>query len=520
MPSLKELLDTIKYPSKEKTELITKAYYYAEKAHLPQKRYSGEPYFNHVFETAKILAELGMGRRTISAGLLHDVLEDAGVSNEDFEKEFGKEILFLVQGVTKLGTIRYTGEQRHVESLRKLFVAMSNDIRVLIIKLADRLHNMRTLDHVPAEKQRRIALETMEIYIPLAYRLGMRKLKREMEDLAFKYVYPKEFDELNNLLKEKRALRIQSLEKFHKSLLKALAKENVAHVTSDNRMKSLYSVHKKLTHKTRDIDKIFDISALRINVDTIADCYKVLGVIHGQWRPLPGRIKDYIAFPKPNGYQSLHTTVFTGDGSIVEIQIRTHEMHERAEYGLASHIAYKENENVTSLEDPNFFWFQQFFPRPQKSPAKKRNDIDKNRVHHIPEWIKRLVDVQSYVSIPTEFIDNLKTDFFEHRMFIFDGNGEVIDLPIGSTPLDFAYEFDVETGNHFHGAKVNGKFVSMDTHLKNGDIVEIITKKTPQVTLNWLTYCKTSYAKRQIQIALGMDHPTTEQGLNPTPQNS
>ncbi len=496
MTDLNELLSLIKYPSKEKVDLITKAYHYAEKAHLPQKRYSGEPYFIHVVETAKILAQLGMGRRTISAGLLHDVLEDAGIGEEEFEKEFGSEILFLVQGVTKLGTIRYKGEERHIESLRKFFVAMAHDIRVLVIKLADRLHNMRTLDHVPQEKRRRIALETMEIYVPLAYRLGIRKIKRELEDLAFKHIEPEKYEEISQLLKNRGSKQADALEKFKKSLLKALAKENVLNVATDYRLKSFYSIYKKVTDKQRDIDRIYDIYALRINVDSIADCYKVLGIIHGTWRPLPGRIKDYIAFPKPNGYQSLHTTIFTGDGGIIEIQIRTHEMHEKAEFGLASHAAYKEND----LEiNPNS-WIKQFFTPETKSSQK--NIIDEKRVGHIPDWIKELVDVQSYVNVPTQFMNNLKSDFFEHRMFIFDRKGEVIDLPIGSKPLDFAYELNPEIGNCFYGARVNGKFIPIDTELKNGDIVEIITKKTPQVSLNWLDYCKTSNAKRHIKEAL------------------
>lgn len=498
MYSPKDILILMRSPGVQTKELVTKAFEFSQKMHHGQVRYSGKPYFNHVFETAKILAELGLGKRTVSAGLLHDVLEDAGVTEEEFEAEFGKEILFLVQGVTKLGKIRYTGEQRHVESLRKFFVAMSKDIRVLIIKLADRLHNMRTLEYVPKEKQQRIAAETMEIYVPLAYRLGIRKIKRELEDLAFKYVSPEKYEEMKSLLKERNADKDKYLEKFQKNLLKALAQEKIKDFTTDTRMKSLYSVYKKMSVKERDIDKIYDISALRINVSSISDCYKVLGIIHGIWRPLPGRIKDYIAFPKPNGYQSLHTTVFTGDGGIIEVQIRTHEMHERAEYGFASHIAYKEIES--NLEDPYYSWFKQFFPAPKKNQIKNA-DINE-KIKKVPGWIKELVDAQSYVTMPTEFIDNLKTDFFEHRMFIFDVNGEVIDLPVDSTPLDFAYELNTDEANHFYGAKVNGKFVTIDSKLRNGDIVEIITKKTPQVTEKWLEYCKTIKAKRKIKKAL------------------
>jgi GTP diphosphokinase / guanosine-3',5'-bis(diphosphate) 3'-diphosphatase len=499
MAQIKELLGQVKFLNPQKIELITRAYNFAEKAHKGIKRYSGEPYFNHLIETAKILAELGMGKSTIAAGLLHDVIEDANVTPEEVEKKFSRKIRFLVEGVTKLGKIRYSGEERHAESLRKFFVAMSQDIRVLIIKLADRLHNMRTLEHVPEEKRYRIAMETMEIYVPLAYRLGIRKIKREMEDLAFKYIEPEKYEELRKILKEKVAEKEKELEKFRKVLLKELANENIKEVTTDYRQKSIYSIHKKITMRHKDIDKIFDILALRINVNTVTDCYRVLGIIHGLWRPLPGRIKDYIAFQKPNGYQSLHTTVFTGDGNILEIQIRTYAMHEQAEYGFASHAAYKEG---TPWNDPNIAWFKQFFPGPGNTEINPQVDIDEERVSHIPRWIKELVDVQAYVTAPGEFLANLKTDFFEDRMFIFDINGNVIDLPRGSTPIDFAYEDDPDTGDFFHGARVNGKFVQQNTQLENGDIVEVITKKTPQVNEKWLEYCKTASAKKHIRESL------------------
>ncbi|HEY4511286.1 MAG TPA: HD domain-containing protein [Candidatus Paceibacterota bacterium] len=518
MADLKELIGVLKYPSQEKISLITKAYHYAEKAHVDQKRYSGEPYFNHVVETAKILAELGMGRRTISAGLLHDVIEDAGISVQALQKEFGKEIVFLVEGVTKLGTIRYTGEDRHVESLRKFFVAMSRDIRVLVIKLADRLHNMRTLEFVPKEKQQRIAKETMEIYVPLAYRLGMRKIKREMEDLAFKHLESKKYTKTLRLLKERQLLQEKLLAKFKKTLLKALAEEEVMNVRVDTRLKSVYSVYSKLTTKNKDIEKIYDISAIRVNVDTLADCYKVLGIIHTFCRPLPGRIKDYIAFPKPNGYQSLHTTVFTTDANVVEIQIRTHEMHENAEYGFAAHMAYKQKDK--NVDDPNYSWFKQFFPLPKKQNF-LASYIDPERLKHIPEWIKKLVDVQSYVTIPTEFMDNLKSDFFEHRMFIFDIHGNVVDLPVASTPIDFAYEQSADLGNHLFGAKVNGKFAHIDTTLKNGDIVEIVSKKGSHPHEKWLQSCKTSLAKKYIKQALvKLAAPVTTQQRLSKPRNS
>lgn len=498
--SLETLVGLLRYPNRERIKLITKAYNFSKEAHKDQKRYSGEPYFTHVYETAKILAGLGLGSRTIAAGLLHDVLEDAKISDEELEKEFGGHILFIVQGVTKLGKIRFEEENiRHVESLRKFFVAMSKDLRVLIIKLADRLHNMRTLEHVPLEKQRRIATETMEIYVPLSHRMGMRKITRELEDLAFRYTEPEKYKKIHEILNVKRQEKEKELEKIKKSFLKAAAKEGITNIKTDTRLKSYYSVYQKLSRRGTSIDKIYDISALRVHVDTVSDCYRTLGVIHSLWRPLPGRIKDYIAFPKPNGYQSLHTTVFSGDGAIVEIQIRTHEMHERAEFGLASHIAYKEQDE--DIKDQHYSWFKQFFPPPKKNNDKINPDI-KEKTQHIPAWIQQLVDIQTYVSMPVEFMDNLKTDFFQHRMFIFDPRGEVIDLPIGSTPVDYAYELDPEQGNYFYGAKVNGKFVTLGTELHNGDIVEIYTKKSPQVNKNWLSYCKTTHARQEIKKAL------------------
>lgn len=503
MSNLNELLELVKYPNKDKINLIARAYYYAEAAHRGQKRYSGEDYFTHSVETAKILAQLGMGRRTISAGLLHDVLEDGGISEEELGREFGKEILFLVQGVTKLGEIRLTTEQRHIESLRKFFVAMSKDIRVLIIKLADRLHNMRTLEYIPKEKQQRIALETMQIYVPLAYRLGMRQIKREMEDLAFKYIDPKLYKKLGELLKERRKNKEKQLDKFRKLLLKRLGQEDTKNVVTDTRLKSLYSVHRKMEARGKNIDQIYDISALRVNVDTIAECYKVLGVIHTICKPLPGRIKDYIASPKTNGYQSLHTTVLTSDGEIIEIQIRTHEMHEQAEFGFASHIKYKEG----NKESSTLAWFKQFFYKPKENEKRTPNP---ERAKHIPHWILQLVDVQSYISIPTEFIDNLKTDFFEHRMFIFNPKGEVVDLPIGSTPIDVAYEHDTDAGNHLFGAKVNNKLAPIGAKLKNGDVVEIITKPSSHPREKWLKQCKTSYAKKCITEALNKDEPVRQ----------
>ncbi len=511
MASVKEITSAMQGLEKEDVEFVTRAYNFAKEAFKGYKRNSGEPYFNHLFETAKTLAELGMGPKTISAGLLHDSIEDVGVKPEDIEREFGSDTLCLVEGVTKLGTIKYRGLSRHTESLRKLLVATSQDIRVVIIKLADRLHNMRTLKYVPKEKQWRIAFETLEIYAPVAYRLGMGKLKGELEDLAFPFVYPKEHAEITNLLKQKSKENIKHLEKVSKSLKKDLAKQGITNFKTDYRIKRLYSLFRKLERKGGDIEKVYDISALRIIVPTIGDCYRVLGVIHSNWRPLPGKIKDYIAFPKPNGYKSLHTTIFTGDGGIVEIQIRTQPMHDDAEYGIASHVVYKSNDGDTSKKDDgNLVWFRSLIPSistlkrvrgiRNKPKAKAVGEAYVNP--SAPEWIKQIAETQKTSRKSEEFMNALKTDFFVHRIFVFTPKGDVVDLPMDSSPIDFAYSIHSDIGDHLAGAKVNGKLTSLDTKLANGDIVEILTKTSAHPTQKWLEHAKTSLARRQIRSQL------------------
>ena len=471
MPDIKEITSLLQNPTEADLALIQRAYDFSRQAHSGQKRLSGEEYFDHVFATGKNLAELGMSATTIAAGLLHDTLEDTIVTAEDLEKNFGKEILFLVEGVTKLGKIKYHGATRHSESLRKLFIAMSQDIRVLIIKLCDRLHNMETLEFVPKEKQVRIAKETLEIYAPLAYRLGIRKLQRSLEDIAFAYVYPKEYEEVTKLLKLKLYESEESLQKFQKSLKKELALNDIIDFKTDYRVKGLYSLYKKLKRNEMDIEKIYDISAVRVMVKTVEECYKILGIVHQNWKPLPGRIKDYISTPKPNGYQSLHTTIFSGDGNIIEVQIRTEEMNKEAEYGIASHIFYKQ--------------------------------IKDEKIKNSPKWIKELVEYQKKAD-DNEFLENIKTDFFEERIFVFTPKGDVIDLPAGSSALDFAYTIHSDIGNHASGVKINGKFVALGTTLQSSDIVQIDIKKTAKPSYKWLEFCKTTIAKRHIRNFLEM----------------
>lgn len=474
MANMKEIVDLIEGGiNKKEEELIDKAYKFAEKAHEEQKRLSGDPYFVHVFETAKILAGLGMDTQTIVAGLLHDVLEDTKTTEEEIKKEFGEDVLFLIKGVTKLGTLKYRGHERHVESLRKFFVAMANDLRVVIIKFADRLHNLRTLQFVPEEKRRRIAIESIEIYAPLANRLGMGKLKGELEDAAFPYAYPKEFMQTEEIFKEKEELYKKYLTEVSEQLKKELRKNKIKFLEVDYRMKHKYSLYKKLLRYGMDIEKIYDIVALRVVVDTVEECYRVLGLVHSVWNPLPGRIKDYIAVPKPNGYRSIHTTIFTGLGGIAEIQIRTKEMHAEAAYGVAAHFAYKE-----------------------QGGKKAKNDKDKFK------WIEELKELKYSPDDPKKFIEHLKTDFFNDRIFVFTPKGDVIDMPENSTPLDFAYAVHSDIGDHTSGAKINGKMLPIFSKLKNGDIVEIITKKNSKPSSKWLEYAKTAVAKKHIRSYL------------------
>jgi len=487
MTDVKEILNLLESPSDTHIALVTKAYTFAKEAHEGHTRYSGEPYFDHLFETAKSLAEIGMGPTSVAVGFLHDTIEDVNISPETIKKEFGEEVLFLVDGVTKLGKLKYHWAQRHTESLRKLFVATSQDIRVVIIKLMDRRHNMMTLQHVPAKKQKRIALETLEIYAPIADRLGMGRIKRELEDLAFPYVFPKEEKMVQDLLKERSSENEKHLQKVLKTIKKALGKEGMRNFRSEERIKGHYSLYRKLERKDFDISKIHDVSALRLIVPTVGDCYRVLGVVHSIWRPLPGKIKDYIAFPKPNGYQSIHTTVFTGQTGTVEIQIRTEQMHREAQFGIASHISYKAKKH--GEKNVGMDWIRQFIPRIGFGVKKPSEDSEVERGVHtnIPAWIKQVAEENKKLteSGHEEYLDEIKTDFFSHRVFTFTPKGDVIDLPIDSSPVDFAYAVHSDIGNHIFGTKVNGKMASLDTKLKNGDIVEIQTKEKSKPSRKW-----------------------------------
>lgn len=447
---------------------IKKAYNFAKKAHAGQKRKNGEPYLNHPVAAAKtIIGEWGFGdQATIAAALLHDVAEDTPYGIGEIAKEFGSEVAFLVDGVTKLGRIKYRGVESRIENMRKFILALSKDIRVLLIKLADRLHNMRTLAALPPQKQRRIALETMEIYAPLAYRLGMFKLSGELEDLAFPFIYPQEQKWLLENVKEKFNEREKYAKRITPLIIEELKNNNVPLTKIDFRAKRYASLYKKLLKHDMDLDEIYDLVAIRAIVPTVENCYSALGIIHKNWQPLPGRIKDYIALPKINGYKSLHTTIFGPEQKIIEVQIRTSEMHEIAENGIAAHWAYQKNKSATQASTQELSWVQ-----------KLRN------------W-------------QTNNIEDLKIDFFKDRIMALTPKGEVIDLPQGSTPVDFAYQIHSEVGNHCIGARVNGRMSPLDAQIKSGDLVEVLTQKNKLPSEAWLNFVKTSHAKNHIRSVL------------------
>jgi guanosine-3',5'-bis(diphosphate) 3'-pyrophosphohydrolase len=495
---LKAIEHRLKLPDSE-IELLQKAFATAQKAHEQQKRSSGEPYFNHVFLTAIKLAEWGLDTTTIAAGLLHDTVEDTSYKLETLKKDFGEEIAFLVNGVTKLGHLKFrspiqTEHERmeHLaENLRKMILAISEDLRVVFIKLADRLHNMKTLGAVPPQKQKRIALETLEIYAPLAYRLGMQSLSGEMEDLTFMYLHPEEHRWMMEHVKEQYEERVQYLEHVEPILREALKRAGIEPVKIDHRAKRISSLYKKLLRSNMSLEQIYDLVALRVIVNTVEECYTALGIVHQTWPPLPGRIKDYIALPKPNGYKSLHTTVFCEDKKITEIQIRTLQMHEEAENGIAAHWAYSQAKTSKDFIEGN------------KNIVANQTDIT---------WVQQLRNWQKDFTDPEEFVQSLKIDFFKHRVFAITPKGEVIDLPAGSTPVDFAYQIHSQIGDHCVGAKVNDKMVPLDYQIQSGDLVDILVQKNKKPSESWLKFAKTASAKQHIRSVIKKETSVLRKG--------
>lgn len=475
-PNIKELVEKviINNPNAD-VDLLWLAYEFAEKAHGDDKRFSGEDYIYHPLRTAITLAEMKLPLPIIIAGLLHDVPEDTDKTINDIRKNFGKDIANMVAGITKLGKIKYRGVERYVENLRKMFIAMAADLRVIVIKFADRLDNLNTLDVHPPHKQTRIARESLEIYAPIANRLGMGELKGQLEDAAFPYVYPKEFEWVKSMITESMSSKQKHLKTVIRIAKQELKKYNIKYLSVHGRTKHIYSLYKKLLRYDRDISRIYDLVAVRVIVNNIADCYTVMGIIHNKFKPVKGRIKDYIAQPKPNGYKSLHTTVFCSDQKeIVEFQTRTEEMHEEAEFGIAAHWHYDEKGSV----QPN----KQF------------------------QWVKELANIQKEITTKEKFIESLeslKIDIFQNRIFIFTPKGDVIDLPENATPIDFAYYVHTEIGNKCSGAKVNDEIASLDTKLNSGDVVEIIIdKRRKKPNSDWLKFAKTRLARNKIRQSL------------------
>ena len=479
MKKRSEFLDTIlQFNPHYDIELIGRAYDVAEEMHRGQLRKSGEPYLIHPMAVAEILADLGMDEETIIAGLLHDVVEDTEYTEEQLVSEFGEEVGLLVDGVTKLGSLKFKSkEERQAENLRKMFLAMSKDIRVLIIKLSDRLHNLRTINYMTHDKIIEKCRETLDIYAPLAARLGIYAMKMELEDIALKFLEPEAYYDLAEQVNERKEEREKSIETVVEEIRKSLDEIGIKYDIY-GRSKHFYSIYKKMKYQHKNLDEIFDLMAVRVIVETVRDCYAVLGMVHTMWTPIPGRFKDYIAMPKPNMYQSLHTTVISDGGKPFEIQIRTYEMHRIAEYGIAAHWKYKEG---------------------------IKSDTEEVKL----SWLRQALEWQKDVNDPKEFMESLKMDLFSGQVFVFTPQGDVIELPAESTPLDFAFKIHSDVGAKCVGAKVNGKMVPIDHKLENGNIVEIVTSPNAAgPSIDWLKMAKSSSARNKIRQWLKKENKT------------
>ena len=471
-------------PERLDQELLVRAYRYSERAHVGQKRLSGENFVSHCVEVAKILAGLHLDTVTVASGLIHDVVEDTSLTVADIEAEFGKEIAEIVDGLTKIGHLPLNSSQeRQVENYRKLLLSIARDARVILIKLADRLHNMRTLEHLPAEKKRRIAQETRDLYAPLAHRFGMARMRWELEDLAFKHLETSEYKSLAKLVSQRRGEREETVSSLSTPLQELLDGSGINNVEVTGRPKHLWSIYKKMTKWDKPYEEIYDLMAIRVLVDTVPDCYHALGVIHERYTPLQERIKDYVGQPKSNGYQSLHTTIFGPGKQLFEIQIRTREMHRTAEYGIAAHWRFKEQ-------------------------ARSADELD--RALH---WFRQVLELQLDAKTPDEFLEFLKLDLYQDEIFVFTPTGDVIQLPKGATPIDFAFAVHTEVGLHTCGARINGRQATLARELKNSDTVEIVTSTTARPTRDWLSHVRTGRARHKIRQRLRIEEQTTSAKL-------
>ena len=468
------LLEKVRaYSPESDLELLRRAYVFSAFEHKGQVRHSGEPYLVHPLEVADSLADMKLDVVAVAAGLLHDVVEDTLTTPERIAELFGPEIAHVVEGVTKIGAIPFSSsEERQAENFRKMLLAMVDDIRVILVKLADRLHNMRTLHHLPEERRIKIAQETLDIYAPIANRLGMSKVKNELEELSFKYLEPKAYEALRAKVEAKRKSAEAVINELTRALRTKLEDAQVPVIQLDGRIKRLYSIHLKLKRQKIDLERVYDFVALRVITQSVKDCYGVLGIIHQTWSPVPGRIKDFIAMPRPNGYQSLHTSVISEHGFPLEVQIRTDEMHRRAEEGIAAHWKYKEG-RVGDNRDERYF-----------------------------QWMRQLLEVQQEVRDPAEFLQNLKIDLYPEEVYIFTPKGEVRSLPRGATAVDFAYTVHTDVGHQCVGTRINGRMVPLRTRLQNGDIVEIVTQSGHKPSRDWLTFVATSRARSKIRHVL------------------
>jgi len=474
MLTFQRVLDKLgEYGSPADLDLVRRAYAFAADGHEGQLRQSGEPYLMHPVAVAAILADMRLDAVAVAAGVLHDVVEDTHVTSERVAELFGAEVAHVVAGVTKISSIHFgSSEERQAESFRKMLLAMVDDIRVILVKLADRLHNMRTLGHLPEERQRRIAQETLDIFAPIASRLGMSKLKNELEELAFRHLEPDGYESLRSRVDARRREVEEAMTTLQQTLAERLRAADVHVIRIDGRIKRLFSIHRKLIRQNIDLDRVYDFVALRVITRSVKDCYGALGIIHQTWSPVPGRFKDFIAMPRPNGYQSLHTSVISDRGLPFEVQIRTEEMHQRAEEGVAAHWKYKEG-RVGQGSDEHYF-----------------------------QWMRQLLEVQQEIRDPQEFLQNLKVDLYPEEVYLFTPKGEVRSLRRGSTAVDFAYAIHTDVGHQCVGARVNGKMVPLRTPLKNGDIVEILTQPGHRPSRDWLTFAVTSRARGKIKHVL------------------